>query len=106
MTVEGRDRSDDEPTTIPVELDDVEILVGDHLERNFCTDVLFTESEPQEVLAATGGEGEVVLDPPLTATDNPCGAAGTLTLDGLVAEDGTAFAPIEVSSDEIGCYAG
>ena len=106
VTVEARDRSDTEPTTIPVDLDDVQILSGDHLDRNFCTDVLFTESEPQETLAATDGEGEIVLDPPLTAADNPCGANGTLTLDGLVAEDRTAFAPIEVSSDEIGCYAG
>jgi hypothetical protein len=36
-----------------------------------------------------------------------CGSTtGTLRLNGLVARDGAAFAPVEFTSSMIGCYSG
>ena len=59
------------------------------------------EPGTQEVMA---WHGEVVLEP------RPPGASptvsGTVRLSGVVATDGTAFAPIEVTSDCIACHFG
>jgi hypothetical protein len=50
------------------------------------------------------GSGRLEVDPPLAASH--CGAQGRLRLDGLVASDGTRFAPIDIRTKSIGCYAG
>lgn len=101
----------DETTTIPISLPDpavtVEVLRGEKLATNFCTDEINTAFEPATKQPATGGEGEVLLEPSTTSDPLSCGGAvGTLRLAGLVAEDGTTFAPVEVSSRSIGCKAG
>jgi len=58
--------------------------------------------------ATDDGEGSIALDPlPRGPDRDSCGTvSGTLELTGLEAEDGTTFAPIRVTSDSIGCYAG
>lgn len=113
VMVDARDRSTTEPTTIELALPDptvvVEVLEGEDLSRNFCTDVIDLASEPQGRQHAVAGEGTITLGP---APEGPssyrsCGTvSGELVLDGLVTEDGTTFAPIAVSSDSIGCYSG
>ena len=110
--VDARDRSLLEPTTLEYVLPDpaveVEILEGDGLSRNFCTDAIDSASEPQRRRLATAGEVTVTLDPPPGGPDVfGCGSvSGKLELHGIVAEDGTTFAPVTVTSDAIGCYAG
>ena len=115
VTVEAFDRSTEEPTTIPVDVtsDDVvvRVLRGTNLPRNFCNDVLDTEAEPTSEQDATAGTGEIVLQARETDGNFGCAASdvepnGTLHLAGLVAEDGTTFAPIDVETNSIGCYAG
>ena len=109
LFVDARDRSHDEATTLQFALPDpaieVKILRGEDLSANFCTDVLSRASHPESRQAATAGGGKITLDP--TSEGTTCGAVtGELELNGLVAQDGTNFAPIRVTSDSIGCYAG
>jgi hypothetical protein len=80
-----------------------EILSGRALSRNFCTDMIDGSSMPKRKAAAIGGTGSITLDP---KRPTACGSTGTLRLNGLVARDGTTFAPIEVRSSGIGCYSG
>lgn len=83
----------------------IEILEGTNLPRNFCTDLPDLTSVPRKRLVAASGSGTIRLDP--AGGQSPCGTArGDLHLDGLVAEDGTSFAPITVASTSIGCYSG
>jgi hypothetical protein len=110
VTVEARDRSHREATTLEFVIPDpaveVEVLSGEQLSRNFCTDLPSSASEPQHRQPATAGEGTITLDPAPKGSA-ACGAVtGELQVDGLVAQDGTRFAPIRISSDSIGCYAG
>lgn len=109
VVVDAQDRSTTEPTRLPIDIEDPEVIVrvlhGDDMTRNFCTDVIDPSAEPRSSRPATAGQGEVVLDPRSPALD--CGStSGRLRLDGVVADDGTKFAPIDVSSDGIGCYSG
>ncbi len=109
VTVEARDRSTTEPTTIPLSLPQpdatVEVLRGQGMSINFCNDVLDPSAEPTETLGAVAGEGQILLDPNAGPSEGEP-VTGTLSLDGLEAEDGTTFAPIGVTSDSIGFYAG
>jgi hypothetical protein len=110
VQVDALDRSADDPTTIEFSLPDpavrVEVLRGEDLARNFCTDVIDMASEPSETQGATSGDGTITLTPKLDDLA-ACGAGEvTLTLDELVAEDGTTFAPVDVRSTGIGCYSG
>ena len=112
VSFEARGRSGDEATTLGFVLPSptvaVEVLEGDRLDRNFCTDVLDGGAEPRRRQAAVSGKGTVTLDPLPEGPDSvSCGSvAGELELRDLQAEDGTLFAPIRVSSDSIGCYSG
>lgn len=85
----------------------VSVLRGKHLERNFCTDVIMGNWQPTSSQKAVKGTGEIVLGPASVHVGQGCGKTrGSLKLDGLVAEDGTRFAPITVESQNIGCLAG
>ena len=112
VSTEARDRSAAGPTTIDLDLPDpavtVEVLRGEDLARNFCNDVILPSSRPADTQSVTAGTGEMVLDPPKDAGSYAnCGTtSGRLRLRGLVAEDGTTFAPIDARTDQIGCYAG
>ena len=110
VSVEARDRSADEQTVIRFAVTDpgveVKVLHGNQLHRNFCTDVIDGASEPKEAEAAAVGEGEIQLDPPGPEVSSCGTTSGTLRLQGLEAESGLTFAPIDVSSESIGCYAG
>jgi len=104
------DRSALEPTTITATLPDdsveVEVLHGSDLTANLCTDVLDPASEPSTTSPAIEGRVEVTVDPVRDHAD-ACGrTAATFRIDGLVADDGTTFAPISGASDEIGCTSG
>ncbi|MEO8330598.1 MAG: hypothetical protein ABI586_11370 [Candidatus Nanopelagicales bacterium] len=109
VSVQAMRRSRDKQTTIPFsvlgDLARVAVLRGTQLARNFCTDLPSLESEPTERLKASSGTGTIVIN--ASAPNQACGnTEGTLTLDNLVASDGTRFAPINVTSNQIGCYAG
>jgi hypothetical protein len=86
----------------------VEVLEGEGMQMNFCTDVVNGSAEPRQRQGAVAGAGTIRLDPALPGHDPMgCGSvSGELELTGLEAEDGTTFAPIRVRSDSIGCYAG
>ena len=108
VAMEATNRSRRNSASIAFELPErsveVQILSGSNLAANFCTDVPSPESDPRERQDAAAGQGVITLDP---ATGNPCGSTqGELKLDHLVAQDGTTFTPIFVTSDSIGCYAG
>lgn len=110
--VDAVERSSLEPTILEYVLPDpavqVAILEGEALSRNFCTDVIDSASEERRRQEATGGEVTVTLDPPPEGQEAfSCGnVSGKLELHGLVAEDGTTFAAVTVTSDAIGCYSG
>jgi hypothetical protein len=112
VAIEARDRPRDAPTTrdfvVPDATVKVEVLQGENLGRNFCTDLPDAASEPQSRRGAVAGEGTITLGPAPEGADSfSCGTvAGELELTGLEADDGTTFAPIRVTSDSIGCYAG
>jgi hypothetical protein len=110
VAVDARDRSAGEPTTrrfsIPAPAVDVSVLSGSDLARNFCTDLPDPSANPAGTQTATDGTGVLAVGPRL-ADYAGCGhVRGTLSLDGLVAEDGTVFAPIRVTTEAIGCYSG
>lgn len=112
VTVEAKDRSHLDATTLEFVLPDagveVEVLEGENLGRNFCTDLPDPASDPRSRQVAAAGEGKLTLDPaPGGPNAFTCGTVtGELELNGLVAKDGTTFAPIRITSDSIGCYAG
>lgn len=110
VAVEAPPRSQSVPTTYPLggaNLAQVTVLHGTHLDRNFCTDVIDGNSQPTKTQKAMGGTGEITLGPSPRQAGGGCGTtAGSLTIAGLVAEDGTRFAPILVDSPNIGCYSG
>lgn len=115
VSVRANLRSEEEPTTIPVDVPDVlvtvEVLRGEDLPQNFCTDLIRAESEPESRTDARSGKGEIVLQPQEQRGNVGCGSSsrspnGTLHLTGVVADDGTEFAPIDVETSNIGCYSG
>lgn len=101
------DRAADGPTRLEYRLPDprVEVLVltGRDLTANFCTDAIDGASEPTGTQEVTAGTVTLDLDPP----GEECGESdGRLRIDGLVAADGTRFAPVDVSSGFVGCNVG
>jgi hypothetical protein len=114
VTLDARERSTQEPTVIEFTVPDarvrIEVRKGRDAATDLCNDALETDYEPPSRQSAVAGRGRIVLDP-LPAGSGPppigrCGVRGTLHLTGLVAEDGTTFAPIDVTSSSIGCYPG
>jgi hypothetical protein len=88
--------------TLPDDALAVEVLHGSDLTRNLCTDVLDPAAEPAATSPATEGRVELTIDP-----DRGCGATdATFRIDGLVADDGSTFAPIRGTTDDVGCVAG
>ena len=112
VSVEARDRTAEAPTTIDLDLPHPEAAdegpPGQGLARNYCNDIILADSKPTDTQAVTAGTGSVTLDPPKDPGGYAnCGTtSGRLRLRGLEAEDGTTFAPIDASTDQIGCYAG
>jgi hypothetical protein len=82
---------------------DVEVIRGERLSRNQCTDVIDMDAEPSSTHGVETIAGEVVVPAGPIGT---CPSDGTLRVDELVAEDGTTFAPFEVHATGIGCYSG
>ncbi len=110
---ELRNRATAEPTTLEFTVPDgaiqIEVLRGENLPRNFCTDLADMRSEPASVGTAASGSGSIRLAPPapcLSSGTDVVAAQGDLSLNDLIAEDGTTFAPVSVSTHYIGCYSG
>ena len=111
VEVNARKRSNDKKTTIVFSVPDpavkVRVLRGTNLSRNFCTDLPSTESDPDTNQPAVSGSGKVVLDPATPNLQGACGKTiGSAQIEGLVADDGTVFAPISIETNDIGCYSG
>ena len=110
VRADGSGRDAGRPTTIPFTLPDpdvrVDVYLGPDLQVGTCSDEEVPEDERSEPQGAAAGTGEIVLDPPADPDDADCGVTGQLEITGLVAEDGTTFGPISVTTDDIGCYAG
>ncbi|MEZ5138233.1 MAG: hypothetical protein R2702_17125 [Acidimicrobiales bacterium] len=106
--VDGRDRATDEPTTWSFDEPDgevtVELLRGDDLPRNFCTDVIDAGSQPRSTLAAVAVRGAIRMDPP--GPTEGCGVEGELRIDELRGPDDERVAPFAYADDGIGCYSG
>jgi hypothetical protein len=81
----------------------VSVERGTELPRNMCTDIPVPESDPTSSHEVTEGIGQIAFDPrPIPPAVY---ASGTVRLTGVVADDGTRFAPIKVTSNCIDCYA-
>ena len=112
VSIDAVDRSSAEAMAHDFVLPDgsvaVEVLEGQGMQQNFCTDVVNGSARPRQRQGAVAGEGTIRLDPlPQGLDPVGCGSvSGELELTGLEAEDGTTFAPIRVRSDSIGCYSG
>jgi len=113
LTVEARDRSTTEPTTIAVDLPDPDVeavvLVGDtDLTRNLCTDLIDGDAEPDRTVPLVEGTGEIVLDPVAPeGTYDLCGdTSGRAELTGARSSEQTPFRPFTIETDGIGCYSG
>ena len=112
VSIDAVDRSSAEVMTkdfvVPDGSVSVEVLEGQGMRQNFCTDVVNGSARPRQRQEAVAGEGTIRLDPlPQGLDPVGCGSvSGELELTGLEAEDGTTFAPIRVRSDSIGCYSG
>jgi hypothetical protein len=107
LYVDVRDRAVATTYDLPDPAVTVEVLRGRNLPRNFCTDVLDSESEPTGRSSASAGRVELEVSPSNAPGGPTCGSAdGTVRVTGLVAEDGSTFAPFEVTSASIGCVAG
>lgn len=109
VSVEAQTRSESISTSYPLNEEDlwqVAVLQGKHLDRNFCTDLIVKNWNPTSRQKAIAGTGEIVLAP-RTAIGQGCGTVrGSLSIEGLVAEDGTRFAPISIESQDFGCLKG
>ena len=83
---------------------EVRVRRGSDLHRTFCTDL--PKGSRASTSQAVTGAGEISLGPSNLA-NVACGTAmGTLRATGVTARDGTAFAPILVTSDGAGCVSG
>lgn len=109
--VEADRYSTTDPVVIDVDLADPEVeavLLRGHadLTRNLCVDVIDGEAEPEETVALAAGAGELVIG--TIPTDvSACGnVSGTLDLEGVTAEDGTAIGAVHAETGSIGCFAG
>ncbi len=107
-TVDVRPRSQSAPTSIEFAVPDpkvkVEVQRGRNLTQPFCSDVITSEWHVDSRERATGGNGRIVVDPPLPA--GHCGSKGRLHIGDLVTDAGTHFAALDVKTTSIGCYAG
>lgn len=109
VRIDVRSRSLERSTVMKVELPDplvlVEVLEGHDLGRNFCTDVVDASAVPRSIERANVGRGEIVIEPPSASGAGCAGVRGALRLIGL-ATDRITFAPIDIESTSVGCYAG
>ncbi|MFA6299259.1 MAG: hypothetical protein WC642_08835, partial [Nocardioides sp.] len=103
--VEQRDRSAEEMTTLEITVPDPAVTAtlqsGEDLTGNQCNDLVTGEVSDEQSIVE--GSGTMTLDPP--STDHGY-VRGTLTMTGLVAEDGTVLPDLTIESDTIGFYAG
>ncbi|MFA6577163.1 MAG: hypothetical protein WCS84_17195 [Nocardioides sp.] len=103
--VEQRDRSAEEPTTLEITVPDPAVTAtlqsGEDLTGNQCNDLVTGEVSDEQSIVE--GSGTMTLDP--SSTDHGY-VRGTLTMTGLVAEDGTVLPDLTIESDTIGFYAG
>lgn len=112
VSMKARGRSLVEATalefSVPSAAATVEVLEGENLARNFCTDMLDAASEPKVRQDAVAGQGTITLEPMPEGPDSlSCGSvSGELELTDLEADNGTTFASIRVTSDSIGCDSG
>ncbi|MGY1742931.1 MULTISPECIES: hypothetical protein [unclassified Blastococcus] len=107
VSVDVVGRAEDGPTRLRYGLPDPEVevavLTGQDLTANFCTDAIDAAAEPTGTQEATAGTVTLDLDPP----GEDCGHSdGRLRIEGLVAADGTTFAPVDVSTGFVGCNVG
>jgi hypothetical protein len=105
--IEARKRSTTQPLARELALPDssVEVSVerGTDLPRDMCTDIPVPESVPTSSHEVTEGSAQITLEP---RPSLPSGhASGTVRLTGVVADDGTRFAPITMTSNCIDCDA-
>jgi hypothetical protein len=112
VLVDTEDRPSDRPTkltaSLPSDLASVRVLRGTDVPRNFCTDVIDSDSQPRSASRAAAGDLTIVLDPAPTPPVL-CGRTsveGRMELVRLIADDRTAFAPISVRTNSIGCVDG
>jgi hypothetical protein len=101
-------RSASHPTTVnfSVPSTKVSVQILDLDNPNFCSDL--GPPPPQQAAGRkpVNGRGTITVGPAVDPT-RACGQVeGELTLTGLQAADGTTFAPIRISSTDVGCYAG
>ncbi|MDP2773001.1 MAG: hypothetical protein Q8O61_05545 [Nocardioides sp.] len=103
--VEQRDRSAQKPTTLELTVPDPAVTAtlqsGRDLTGDQCNDLLMGEVSDEQSIVE--GSGTMTLDPP---TPGHTLVRGTLTMTGLVAEDGTVLPDLTIESDTIGFYAG
>ncbi len=108
VSIEARKRSATEPTVRDFDMPDpavvVEVQRGVALTEGFCNDVL-QNHRIDETVPVVSGAGSIFLAPAGDGFDS-CGLRGRLQLRDAVTEDGMVVAPIDVSTDQIGCYAG
>lgn len=105
--VEQRDRSAAQPTVLELTLPDPEVTAtlqtGTNLVGDQCNDLLMGEVSDEQPIVE--GSGTMTLAPP--STDGFDGSVtGSLTMTGLVAEDGTVLPDLTLTTDMIGFYAG
>jgi hypothetical protein len=114
VSVDVRHRSSEQPTTVPVAAGDPDVSIGimrgHKLRELLCNDAFSGEAVVTWRGSATAGRGYLTVDPWQPA-DWPegwprCGGTGVLHLTGLVAGDGTRFAPLDVQTHDLGCYPG
>ncbi len=108
VSVDAVDRSTSEPTVIDFSVPDpqvtVEVQRGSFLTEAFCNDVLQNHRLDETVLLVAGA-GSMTLAP-AGERFGDCGKVGRLRFDGGVTDDGTVVEPIDIRTNQIGCYAG
>ena len=104
MTVylDVRDRDPSIEGHFPLDDAEIEVIRGERLSRNQCTDVIDMAAEPTSTHVVKAVRGEIVLP----AGPVGCPGDGLLRIEELVADDGTTFEPFEVRATGIGCYSG
>ncbi len=91
--------------TLPDRRVTVEVQRGSFLTEAFCNDVLQNHRLDETVPVVAGG-GSITLAP-AGERFGDCGKAGRGCASTVaVTEDGMVVAPIDISTDHIGCYAG
>lgn len=105
--VEQRDRPAAQPTVLELTLPDPEVTAtlqtGTNLTGDQCNDLPMGQVSDEQPIVE--GSGTMTLDPP-SIDGFSGGVTGTLTMTGLVADDGTTLPDLAVTTDMIGFYAG